>query len=253
MDFKTLAIGATAAGTILLSGLTFSGTINLADIKNIGWGWTEKLNEAVNQTKDMANKFGLFKTDVTALLNEKINHINSLNAKINELAAKVGTGEVNLEAANNEIARLNEELTKANEEVAALQSEYSLKDSEVQTVFAAMATADSMDTTLALDTQNPDAVVEDAPTAPEAPEAPPEEPEAPKDYAAQEAAIYNAVSTKYINLADLQVTMTDTSITLSEPQLTSSNDLIKTTIEDAASITIISVDQINATTFKYNY
>ena len=38
MDFKTLAIGATAAGTILLSGLTFSGTINLSDIKNIGWG-----------------------------------------------------------------------------------------------------------------------------------------------------------------------------------------------------------------------
>jgi outer membrane murein-binding lipoprotein Lpp len=252
MDFKTAAITATAAGTILLSGLTFSGTINLSDIKNIGWGWTEKLNTAVNETKDMAAKFGLFKTDVTTLLNEKIAKINELNARISQLGVEVASGSVNLEDANNEIARLNEELTKANSEVEALKNEYSVKDSEVQTVFAAMATDESLDTSLALDTQNPDAVVEDAPAAPQ--EEPQEELTEPQDYTAKEAAIRSAIAAKYLSLADsLQVTMTDTSVTLSEPQLNASNDTIETTIEQAASITITSVEIINGTTIKYNY
>jgi outer membrane murein-binding lipoprotein Lpp len=256
MDFKTLAISATAAGTILLSGLTFTGTINLADIKNLGWGWTEKLNTAVNETKDMAAKFGLFKTDVTELLNEKIAKINELNARISQLGAEVASGSVNLEDANNEIARLNEELTKANSEVEALKNEYSVKDSEVQTVFATMATDESMDTALALDAQNPDAVVDDAaPAAPEEPEAP-AAPQEPQGYAAQQTAIYNALTMKYAGLEDLQVTVTATTITLVEPNIKDHDKygmIYEADIESAMSINITEVQPINETTFQYKY
>ena len=48
---------------------------------------------------------------------------------------------------------LNTELEHANSEVQALKDEFALKDSEVQTVFAEMATADDLDTTLNLDEQ----------------------------------------------------------------------------------------------------
>ena len=44
MDFKTLAISATLGGTILLCGLTFTGTLNLTDIKNFGADWASKIH-----------------------------------------------------------------------------------------------------------------------------------------------------------------------------------------------------------------
>jgi peptidoglycan hydrolase CwlO-like protein len=128
MDFKTMAITATLGGTILLSGLTFTGHIDLQDIKGFGADWANKLTQAVQNSKDMASKFSLFKDSVEEQLNSKIAEINSLNARISELGDKVASGEVNLEEANTEIARLNEELEKANTEVEALKNEFASKD-----------------------------------------------------------------------------------------------------------------------------
>ena len=245
MDFKTIAITATLGGTILLSGLTFTGTIDLQDIKGFGQDWANKLTQAVNNSKDMASKFNIFKSDVESQINEKIAKINELQNRINQLGEEVASGNVNLEDANNEIARLNEELQKANDEVEALKNEFASKDAEVQTVFSEMVTADSLDTNLNLDSETT------APTTPEAPEEEGETAQAPQDKEAMRVAIDNAVKAKYPGVMDeLQITITDTTITLTEPQL---NVSVKTTIEQATGITITNVKQINATTFEYTY
>jgi chromosome segregation ATPase len=245
MDFKTMAITATLGGTILLSGLTFTGHIDLQDIKGFGADWANKLTQAVQNSKDMASKFSLFKDSVEEQLNSKIAEINSLNARISELGDKVASGEVNLEEANTEIARLNEELEKANTEVEALKNEFASKDAEVQTVFNEMVTADSLDTSLSLDSQTTAPTTEE-PTQEE--EAPTQE---PQDKEAMRVAIDNAVKAKYPGIMeDLQITITDTTITLTEPQL---NVSAKTTIEQATGITITNVKQINNTTFEYSY
>ena len=245
MDFKTLAISATLGGTILMSSLTFTGVIDLQDIKGFGQDWANKLTQAVNNSKDMASKFNIFKSDTEQLINEKIALINDLNSRISELGDKVASGDMSLEKANNEIARLNEELQKANDEVKALKDEFAIKDSEVQTAFSEMVTADSLDTTLDLDTQTT------APTTEEEEPTTEEESQAPQDKEAMRVAIDNAVKAKYPGVMDeLQITITDTTITLTEPQL---NVSVKTTIEQATGITITNVKQINATTFEYTY
>jgi chromosome segregation ATPase len=214
MDFKTMAITATLGGTILLSGLTFTGTLNLTDIKNFGTDWASKITQAVDNSKDMASKFSLFKSDAEQLLNEKIALINSLNAQIADLNNKVGSGEMNLSDANNEIARLNEQLEIANNEVQALKDEFALKDTEVQTAFSEMVTAESLDTTLNLDEQT------GTPAPPEqTPEETPEETEQTSDFTAQETAIKNALASKITVLDNLTVTMTDTTITLTEEHI----------------------------------
>jgi chromosome segregation ATPase len=213
MDFKQLAITATLGGTILLSGLTFTGTIDLQDIKGFGQDWATKLTQAVNNSKDMASKFNIFKSDVESQINEKIAKINELNARISQLGEEVASGNVNLEDANNEIARLNEELQKANEEVTALKNEFASKDAEVQTAFSEMVTADSLDTNLTLDNQTT------TPTTPEAPEEEPEAPQEPSINEQRETTIHNTLTTKYPNLNELQVTVTDNNIRISEPQL----------------------------------
>ena len=56
MDFKQLAIAATAGGTILLTGVVFTGSVNLADIKNYGFGWADRVNTSVNETTEMIQK-----------------------------------------------------------------------------------------------------------------------------------------------------------------------------------------------------
>lgn len=254
MDFKTMAITATLGGTILLSGLTFTGHIDLADIKGFGQDWANKLTQAVNNSKDMASKFNLFKSDAEQLINEKIAKINELQARISELGEQVASGEVNLEDANNEIARLNEELQKANEEVAALKNEFALKDSEVQAAFNEMVTADSLDTSLTLDTQNPDAVNPEG----SAPTEPTEEPqnETQSEYAAQETAIKNALSSKYSKLDALQVTMTDSTITITEPQLYDHDfygTTYKTDIMNATGLTLGDPTKPSANTYHYTY
>ena len=121
---------------------------------------------------------------------------------------------MNLEAANNELARLNEELEKANNEVQALKDEFALKDTEVQTVFAEMDTANDLDTTLNLDEQTGTP----APTEPET-ETETEQTET-IDYTAQETAIQNALKTKLPNqLESVTVTMTENTISLTEDNI----------------------------------
>jgi chromosome segregation ATPase len=248
MDFKTMAITATLGGTILLSGLTFTGTLDLADIKGFGTSWADKVTQAVNNSKDMASKFNLFKSDVESQINEKIAKINELQSRINELGEEVASGNVNLEDANNEIARLNEELERANTEVEALKNEFASKDAEVQAVFNEMVTADSLDTNLTLDSQT---------TAPQEPQEEQEPaPQEPQGYTAQETAIYNAMTTKYTGLEDLQVTITDNTITLVEPNLnvhSAFGDGYITTIEQASSIDITQSRKISDTRFEYDY
>lgn len=256
MGFKTMAISATAAGTILLSGLTFTGTIDLGDIKGFGQDWASKLTQAVDNSKEMASKFNLFKSDVETQLNEKIAKINELQARISELGEQVASGEVNLEDANNEIARLNEELEKANNEVAALKNEFALKDSEVQAAFNEMVTAESLDTTLSLDTQNPDAVVPEG-SAPTEPTEEPQQEEPQNPYAAQETAIKDALSSKYAELDELQVTMTGSDIIISEPQLKSVENnygmTYKTDIQNATGLTLGDASSPDANSYKFTY
>ena len=250
MDFKTMAITATLGGTILLSGLTFTGALDLADIKGFGTSWADKVTQAVNNSKDMASKFNLFKSDVESQINEKIAKINELNARINQLGEEVASGAVNLEDANNEIARLNEELQKANEEVKALKDEFALKNTEVETVFNEMVTADSLDTSLALDsetTTTPEATPEEEPT--------PEEPQAPQEQSINEqheTTIYNTLNAKYTGLEDLQVTVTDNQIIISEPQLTQSEGGYRNDIQSATGLTL-SIGVKEGTTITYNY
>lgn len=250
MDFKTMAVTATLGGTILLSGLTFTGTIDLASIKGFGQDWASKITQAVDNSKQMASKFSLFKSDVESQINEKIAKINELNARISELGDQVASGAVNLEDANNEIARLNEELDKANQEVQALKNEFALKDSEVQSAFAEMATADSLDTNMNLATQNPDAVAPEDTT----PIEPTEQPQEPT----QEEVVYNAMTSKYSGLEELQVIITDTTVTLIEPNLKDHDGnnygaTFTPDIEQALGIDITSQQKVNETTFKYNY
>lgn len=202
MDFKTMAISATLAGSVLLTGLTFSGTINLSEIKERGFDWADKVGLSVQESKDMLSKFNLFKADVTAQLNEKIAKINSLNAKIADLLSQVGNGDLDLETANNEIARLNEQLEQANAEIEALKNEFGLKDSEVQAAFAELQTDEAMDTTLTLDEQNADTVIET-----------PAEPT--NDYATEETAITASIQQEFPQFTDLVVAVTDTTVTIS--------------------------------------
>jgi predicted nuclease with TOPRIM domain len=237
MDFKTMAISATLGGTILLSGLTFTGHIDLQDIKGFGADWANKLTTAVQNSKDMASKFSIFKSDAEKLINEKIAEINSLNARISELGEQVASGAVNLEDANNEIARLNEQLEQANNEVKALKDEFALKDSEVQTAFSEMVTADSLDTTLSLDSQT------SAPEAPEEEPTPEEEPEpeVQSNEDIMKSAIHNKLTTKYPLLDELQVTVTANKITISEPNLfTAENNYGNTYRADIMSVTGLS-------------
>ena len=43
MGLKTMTIAGVLGGSLLLSGLTFTGTLNLTDIKNFGTDWANKL------------------------------------------------------------------------------------------------------------------------------------------------------------------------------------------------------------------
>ena len=257
MNFKTLAITATAAGTILLSGLTFTGTLNLTDIKNFGTDWANKVSSAVENSKNMASKFNVFKSDAETLLNEKIALINDLTTRINNLNDQVSTGSINLEDANNEIARLNEQLEQANNEVEALKNEFASKDTEVQTTYSDMVMAEALDTTLNLDQQA--AAPEETPTAPETPDAPetPEEtPTEPTGYAAQQTAIHDALIAKYAGLEGLQVTVTATTITLVEPNLKDHDKygaIYEADIERTISVNVVEYKTINDSTFEYRY
>lgn len=218
MDWKAWAITATLGGTIALSTLTFTGTLNLTDIKNFGTDWASKITQAVENSKEMTSKFNLFKSDAEQLINEKIALINDLQDQIAELNNKVGSGEMNLSEANNEIARLNEELEKANNEVQALRDEFALKDSEVQTAFAEMDTANDLDMTLNLDEQTGTP----APTEPETETETETETEQTEtiDYTAQETAIQNALKSKLPNqLESVTVTMTENTISLTEDNI----------------------------------
>ena len=254
MDFKTLAITATAAGSILMTGVVFSGSVNLTDIKNYGFGWTEKLNTSINETKDMLNKFNIFKSEAQEQLNEKIAKINELNAKIADLVSQVESGQAasqgTLDSANNEIARLNEELQKANEEVQALKDEFASKNTEVEAAFSEMATAESMDTSMVLDEQQADTVI---PEGTEAPEAPPEE--APVGFAAQEAAVYDMVMTNYPTITGLTVTMTDNTIVLIGGGLSNiyNTTEFKAAIGSKAGVTITNVSQSVGNKYTYVY
>jgi SMC interacting uncharacterized protein involved in chromosome segregation len=252
MDFKAMALTATLGGTVLLSGLTFTGALDLTDIKNKGFEWGNKVSLAVDETKQMASKFNLFKSDTETLINEKIAKINDLNAKISELVAKVGSGEISLEDANNEIARLNEELQKANTEIEALKNEFASKDTEVQTAFAEMATAESLDTTLALDQQSPDTVIPEGTQAPET-EPEPEQPPV-NEFTTQETAIHNALVAFKPALNDVVVTMTETSVTLQGSTIRSEDtSVLIPMINNAVGITITGVQYPNSTTYKFNY
>ena len=212
MGLKTMTIAGVLGGSLLLSGLTFTGTLNLTDIKNFGTDWANKLTLAVDNSKDLASQFNLFKSDVQEKLNEKIALINDLNAQIEALNAQVGTGEMDLETANNELQRLNFELEKANQEIEVLKNEFATKDTEVQAKFNEMVMADSLDTTLNLDEQT-------GTPAPTEPETEPEN-ETPEqtetvDYTAKENDIKTGVQTKFPTITDLQVTVTETTVTLS--------------------------------------
>ena len=259
MGFKELAIAATAGGSILLTGVVFTGSVNLADIKAYGFGWADRVNTAVNETTEMIEKFNIFKSDAQEQLNEKIAKINELNAKIADLVSQVESGQAanqgTLDSANSEIARLNEELQKANEEVQALKDEFASKNTEVEAAFSEMATAESMDTSMVLDTQNPDTVVPEGTEAPEAPEAPEEAPV--NDYAAEEAAVANAIKTRFgVNVA-FTVTMTETSITLNGTGLATkfdgTNTIAQTEVGTAAGVTITGASQPDNNTLIYTY
>ena len=216
INFKTAAIAATASGTILLSGLTFTGTLNLTDIKNMGWGWAEKVGVAVEETQKIADRFNLFKSDATNMINEKIAKINELNAKISELNTKVGTGESNLDASNQEIARLNEQIEQANQEIETLKNEYGIKDEEVAAAFAAMVTAESLDTNLILDEQAPDTIIPGDTEQQQGPE----QQEQQVDTAATKATIENAINDKYPALYGVIATVTNTTIKLEHANIT---------------------------------
>ncbi len=215
MDFKALALASTLGGTVLLSGLTWSGAVNLQDIKNMGFGWGDKVVSSVNETKDMLNRFNLFKTDVTAQLNSKIAKINELNDKIADLMSQVGNGQVSLEDANNEIARLNEELEKANAEVQALKDEFGVKDAEIQEAYASMNTDADMDTTLTLDAQtetpNTDTSVDGGTTTPPTDSGT----TTPSTMTAQEQAIYDEIVRNVPSAStDLTVDIVDNEVTI---------------------------------------
>lgn len=212
MDFRSLALSATLAGSVLLTGLTWSGALNLTDIKSSAFDWANKVGLAVDGSVQMKDKFDTFKADAETQLNAKITKINELNAKIADLVAKVGQGHGDLTDANNEIARLNEELDKANADVQALADEIGLKDAEVQQKFAQLKTSADMNTSLNLITQNADtdtSVADNTPTGGE-----PQAPTGP-DYTTQANHIKTAIQSTYPSLSDLVVTVTDSTVTIS--------------------------------------
>jgi outer membrane murein-binding lipoprotein Lpp len=251
MDFKAMALTATLGGTVLLSGLTFTGALDLTDIKGFGSEWANKITLAVNETKAMSEKFNLFKGDAQTQINAKIAKVNELNAKISELVAKVGNGEMDLEKANSEIARLNEQLEQANTEIAALKNEFASKDTEVQTAFAEMATAESLDTTLTLDTQNADTIIPEAPEAPSEPEQTPEPPVEPQnEFEAQETAIYNAIQGSN-PVTNLVVTVTATTVNITGDSLQGAG-FYDTAIESGLGRSVMYNGTYSTTTLTYN-
>lgn len=247
MDFKSLAISATLAGSVLMTGAVFTGSLNLDDIKNKGLDWASKVTSSVDETKQMLDKFNVFKSDVTAQLNEKIAKINSLNSKIADLTSKVSSGAVDLESANNEIARLNEELDKANNEVQALKDQYDLTDADVQAAYASMATDSSMDTTLTLDTQNPDAdttAADATPTGTTTTDTTTTDTTATttttpvSPYASQETAIYNNIQASSTPVTGLTVDVTATTVTLTSNSTFAGANYYKPSIESALGKTV---------------
>ena len=205
MGLKTMTIAGVLGGSLLLSGLTFTGTLNLTDIKNFGTDWAQKLTQAVDNSKDLASKFNLFKSDVQEKLNQKIALINDLNAQIEALNAQVGTGEMDLETANTELERLNFELEKANQEIEVLKNEFASKDTEVQAKFNEMVMADSLDMDLNLDEQ----------TGTSAPTEPTEQTEQTEtvDYTALETQIADSISSTH-KKDNVKVTITETTVTV---------------------------------------
>lgn len=216
MDFKSMAIASTLAGSVLLSGLTFTGAVNLQDIKNMGFGWADKVSTSVNETKDMLSKFNLFKADVTAQLNSKIAKINDLNNKIADLMSQVGSGQVSLEDANNEIARLNTELEKANNEVQALKDEYGLKDAQVEQAFADMSTDSDMDTTLTLDAETTTPSTDTSTTTTDTGSTT----TTTNDYATEESSLQTAIMNNWGGLNSVTAEITDTTVTLTGSNVT---------------------------------
>jgi uncharacterized protein YoxC len=211
MDWKAWAIAATTAGTVAISGLTFTGTIDLDSIKNKAFGWAANVTTSVDSTKAMLDKFNLFKTDVQAQINAKIAKINELNAAIADLNTKVGNGEASLDEANTEIARLNEEIEQANTEIANLKAQMEAEDANVSAQMDEMKTTEDMDTTLALDTQNADVAPTTGGTTSEATTEPTIS--TADSIEADLIAAYPALA------ADLQVTVTETTVTLSSNRI----------------------------------
>lgn len=216
-----MALSATLAGSVLLSGLTFTGAIDLTNAKNKAMDWASKVTQAVDGSHSMLDKFNSFKTDAMSQLNAKIAKINSLNAKIADLVSKVGSGQADLSSANDEISRLNTELDKANTEVHQLATDLGMTDQDVQAKFATLQTANNMDTSMNLDTQNPDTDTTTADATTTGSTTTTTTTPATPDYSAQQTAIANAITANYSSLSDIQVTITDTTVTLHSANLAS--------------------------------
>lgn len=246
MDFRAMALSATLAGSVLLTGLTYTGTIDLNSIKSKAFGWATNVNTSVDSTKAMLDKFNTFKADVQAQINEKIAKINSLNDAIALLNTKVGNGQISLEQANTEIARLNEEIQKANQEIADLKAQIDTKDAEVSAKMTEMKTSSDMDVNLTLNTQNPDVTpASGTPTGGEQ----------SSQYASNETAIKNAILSNHPAWTDLTVTMTDTTVTLSSQYLSSypPEDFISSINANAGGKTVTSIASGQGTnTVVYN-
>jgi uncharacterized protein YoxC len=252
-DWKTMALGLTATGTVLISGLTFTGAIDLDKIRNTAQGWASNINTSVDETSQMLEKFNVFKSSVTDQLNERIAKINELNAKLAELKS---SGEGDIAQANSEIVRLNEQLEIANQEVKALADELGLTDEQVQAKMTELKTDDMMDTTLTLIDQNPDTVIEETTTTEPTPTEP--EPTVPtepvNDYTTEETAIKNAILANHMYVQGLTVTMTDTTVTLASTNSFSGLTIDEFDEEINSSITGKTVSNwtnTNSNTFTY--
>lgn len=216
MNFKTMALNATLAGTVMASGIVmYTGTDGLNSIKNTVMEWANKISTSVDNSTAMLDKFNIFKSGTQDLINEKIAKINELQAKIGELNGQVASGEMDLGQANDLIADLYAQIEQANTEIADLQSQINAKEIEVNEKYAEMVTADDMDITLTLDEQ----------TGTPAPTEPTEQTEQTEqtetvDYTAQALSIQNALKSKLPNqLESVTVTMTENTISLTEDNI----------------------------------
>lgn len=105
------AVGGALIGAVITLGVTFTGTKDLQEIKDMAIKYSQKATEKIETLKSDVDKSKAENKN----LNKKIEQLEKENNKSNDETVKTANGEI--DKANNEIEKARKEIEKANKEV----------------------------------------------------------------------------------------------------------------------------------------